>query len=260
MNSSIQCKCCNADAPFVGTIDLNKSCHDRFGKRMFENSSIDVFYYKCSKCGFIFTNHMDNWTPEDFKEKIYNFEYGLADGVIPGFEAGADDPRKTISYNNGTNIANYFLDSKDQIKVLDFGAGGNPGNTGLALIDKGFDVTSFEPYLADQSSDIKYHQYDLIIAIEVLEHCHDLLEVGYSLSKLLSRDGILWIQTALHPHPAGDDILSSWYIAPRNGHISIFTLPAITILFRRFEINIIQTAFGVFGFKKLPTFKNKLFV
>jgi isoleucyl-tRNA synthetase len=60
--------------------------------------------------------------------------------------------------------------------------------------------------------------------------------------------------------PAGNDILSSWYIAPRNGHISIFTLPAITLLFRRYEINIIQTAFGVFGFKKLPTFKNKLFV
>jgi hypothetical protein len=51
---------------------------------------------------------MDNWTTEDFKEKIYNFEYGLADGVIPGFEAGAEDPRKSISYNNGTNIANYF--------------------------------------------------------------------------------------------------------------------------------------------------------
>ena len=260
MSSFIQCKCCNADSPFIGTLDLNKSCHDRFGKRVFDISSIEIMYYKCSNCGFIFTNHMDNWTVEEFKEKIYNSEYGLADGVIPGFEAGIEDPRKSISYGNGANIANHFLDSKDEIKVLDFGAGGNPGNTGLALIDMGFDVTSFEPYLADQASEMKYHQYDLIIAIEVIEHCHNLLEVGDLLSKLLSRDGILWIQTALHPHPAGDDILSSWYIAPRNGHISIFTLPAITLLFRRHEINIVQTAFGLFGFKHLPTFKNTIFV
>jgi hypothetical protein len=76
----------------------------------------------------------------------------------------------------------------------------------------------------------------------------------------LSRDGILWIQTLIHPHPAENDILSSWYIAPRNGHISIFTLPALTALFRRYEINVVQTAFGLIGFKHLPTFKNVLFV
>jgi len=260
MNSTIQCKCCNADSPFIGTLDFNKTCHDRFGTRMFGISPTEIMYNKCSNCGFIFTTHMDKWSNEEFKEKIYNSEYGLADGVIPGFEAGIEDHRKTVSYGNGAKVANFFLDSKDHIKVLDFGSGGNPGDTGLALIDQGFDVTSFEPYLAEQASEIKYHQYDLIIMIEVIEHCHNLSEVGDLMSKLLSRDGILWIQTALHPHPTGNDILSSWYIAPRNGHISIFTLPAITLFFRRYGINIVQTAFGLFGFKKLPAFKNALFV
>ena len=260
MTSSIKCKCCNSDSPFIGNLDFNKSCHDRFGTRMFDISPIEVMYYKCSLCGFIFTDHMDKWSAEDFKAHIYNSDYSLADGGLPGFEAGLEDPRKTVSYSNGANIANYFYDSKDQIKVLDFGAGGNPGNTGLALIDQGFDVTSFEPYLADQALDIKYHQYDLIIAIEVIEHCHNLSEVGDLMSKLLSRDGILWIQTALHPHPTGNDILSSWYVAPRNGHISIFTLPALTVFFRLYGINIVQTAFGLVGFKHLPTFKNTLFV
>ena len=260
MTHPIPCKCCNADSPFIGSLDFNKTCMDRLGKRTFDLSPIEVKYNKCSNCGFIFTNHMDNWTAEEFKDKVYNSEYGLADGVIPGFEAGIEDPLQTISYGNGANIANFFLDSKDQIKVLDFGAGGNPGNTGLALIDKGFDVTSYEPYMADQAVEIKYHQYDLIIAIEVIEHCHNLNEVGDLLSKLLSRDGILWIQTLIHPHPAENDILSSWYIAPRNGHISIFTLPALTALFRRYEINVVQTAFGLIGFKHLPTFKNVLFV
>ena len=260
MNNSIQCKCCNADSPFVGTLDFNKSCHDRFGTRMFGLSPIEIKYYKCSNCGFIFTDHMDKWSAEEFKLKIYNTDYGLADGVIPGYEAGRDDPRKTISYGNGSTIANFFLDSKERIKVLDYGSGGNPGDTGLALIDHGFDVTSFEPYLAEHASQIKYHLYDLIIMIEVIEHCHNLSEVCDLIANLLSRDGIIWIQTLLHPHPANNDILDSWYIAPRNGHISIFTLPAITLLFRQYGINIVQTAFGLFGFKNLPTFKNTLFV
>ena len=203
---------------------------------------------------------MDNWSTEEFKLNIYNSEYGLADGVIPGFENGIEDPRKTVSYGNGANIANLFTQSKEIIKVLDYGSGGDPGNTGLALIDQGFDVTSYEPYLAEHASKIKYHSYDLIIMIEVIEHCHNLSEVGDLMNKLLSRDGILWIQTALHPHPAESDILNSWYIAPRNGHISIFTLPALTLFFRRYGINVVQTAFGIFGFKNLPTFKNALFV
>jgi len=203
---------------------------------------------------------MDSWTPEQFATDIYNAEYCLADGVVPGYELGKEDPRQTISYANGSQIASFFMGARDQIKVIDYGAGGNPGNTGLALLDKGFDLTSYEPYMVENASELKYHQYDLIIAIEVFEHCQNLAELGTVMSKMLSRDGVIWIQTLLHPHPSGDDILNSWYIAPRNGHISIFTLPALTWLFRQYGINIVQNAFGLFGFKNLPRFPNLLFV
>ena len=39
----------------------------------------------------------------------------------------------------------------------------------------------------------------------------------------LSDTGMLHIQTALHPHPTDHTVLDSWYISPKNGHLSIFT-------------------------------------
>ena len=76
----------------------------------------------------------------------------------------------------------------------------------------------------------------------------------------LSADGVIWIQTMLHPHPTPPNVLESWYIAPRNGHISIFSLPALTALFRPAGINIIVTADGLFGVKQLPRMKSRIFV
>ena len=96
--------------------------------------------------------------------------------------------------------------------------------------------------------------------IEVIEHCHNLDAVLLYLSKHLARDGIIHIQTLLHSFPTPEDILSSWYIAPRNGHISIFTFQALAVMFRRYGINIVQTIFGVVGFRQKPTFVNKYFI
>jgi hypothetical protein len=76
----------------------------------------------------------------------------------------------------------------------------------------------------------------------------------------LSDHGLLYFATLLHAFPTPPDVLKSWYIAPRNGHISIFTLVALTLLFRRVGINVVQTAFGLVGFKKQPNFPNGIFV
>jgi SAM-dependent methyltransferase len=251
-NLKIQCKCCDADAIFLGNLDFNCGHADKIitveKPYISEN---DVPYYRCVNCGFIFTNHMDNWSLEEFREKIYK----TTDAFI-----AKEEPRSTVSYQIGQRIASFFQQAKNEIRVLDFGSAGNPGNLGLALVDSGFDLTSYEPYLEDDATSLKHPQYDLIISVEVFEHCHDLNDIGNQMKKLLSRDGVIWIQTLLHPHPADVEVLKSWYITPSNGHISIFTLPALTLFFRRFGINVVQTAFGILAFKRLPTYANTLFV
>lgn len=257
--SSLKCKCCSGNALVIGLVDFNKSCHDRHGDPAFSTSDISVPYHKCESCGFIFSVYCDPWNTHNFAEHIYNSEYEKADGVIPGFEEGVNDPKKSISYQNGLNLINVLGITPDQgLKILDFGSGGDPGPTGLAFLDRGFKLQSYEPYLNDVSQNIGDQSFDIIFAIEVIEHIVDLDEALDFFDKHLSSNGLLHIQTGLHPHPSGKEIMNSWYIAPRNGHFSVFTQRALEQLFKKVGINIISTSNGIFGFKDKPNFVNNL--
>jgi SAM-dependent methyltransferase len=252
--TSIACKCCNAEAPFLGTVDFNKTCEDRRRPRPFPPSQEMVPYYRCGNCGFIFTPYCDSWSPGEFKARIYNDDYEKADydpNIVNGITA-------TVSYANGKQLAALLAGSERRIRLLDFGAGGNPGKMGQALIDSGFRVTSYEPYFTAETTP-PTGTFDVIYAIEVFEHCHDLNAMAEFIGDHLTDHGVLYFSTLLHPHPSGDDVLGSWYIAPRNGHISIFTQPAITILFRKVGINVAQTAFGLLGIRNPTRFPNGLF-
>jgi hypothetical protein len=257
MTETLKCKCCGNGVQFKGHIDFNRTCHDRIAGRVFPISDILVPYYLCVNCGFIFTPYMDHWSNADFKNHIYNDEYFKADAPLPGYENAGR--RETLSYQNGLRIANLLDGAQGEIRILDYGAGGNPGDTGLALLDKGFNLESYEPHFTELNI-TPTGRYDFIYTIEVIEHCHQLEELASYLSKLLARDGLLHIQTLLHPHPASEDILGSWYISPRNGHISIFTFQALALLFRRHGINIVNTVLGIVGFKEKPKFVNKYLI
>ena len=257
--SALKCKCCSGEATVIGLVDFNKSCHDRHGNPAFSPSDISVPYHRCESCGFIFSVYCDAWSTQNFAEHIYNAEYDKADGVIPGFEEGVNDPEKSISYQNGVNLINILGITADQgLKILDFGSGGNPGPTGLAFLDRGFHLQSYEPYLNEVAQNIGDQRFDIIYAIEVIEHVVDLDEALSFFKKHLSNNGLLHIQTGLHPHPAGKEIMNSWYIAPRNGHFSVFTQRALEQLFKKVGINIISTSNGIFGFKDKPNFSNNL--
>ncbi len=225
--------------------------------RAFPVSESDVSYFGCNNCGFVFTNYMDEWTHDDFKTFVYNDEYFLADAPLPGYEAV--DRRGSISYQNGKRLAGMLRGSEQKIRVLDYGAGGNPGDTGLALLDAGFSLDSYEPFLSEEIGR-PVGKYHFIYLIEVIEHCHDIHGVARELAELLTEDGLLHIQTLLHPCPVPKDVLASWYIAPRNGHISIFSFESLSLLFRPYGVNIVSTLHGVFGFKNKPTFKNAVFI
>jgi len=257
----LKCKCCQSTVKFLGDVDFAKTCMDRLGAAVFEDSKCMVPYYKCTNCGFIFTNFADQWPADTVSEMIYNEEYQKADGVLPGWEAGEEDPRQTISYKNGLRlIKNLGINSDQGLQILDYGSGGNPGNTGLCFEDNGFDLTSYEPYLCDDALELKHSKYDLIYSIEVFEHVIDLKNLIIFMAQNLSDRGLMYVETMIHPHPADETILKSWYIAPRNGHFSIFTFAAMFLLFKKVGINCVQTPFGMIGFKNKPLFKNNIFV
>lgn len=251
----LPCKCCNANAPWIGTVDFNKSCEDRRQPRPFPVSQERVPYHRCRNCGFIFTPYCDTWSPGDFRRRIYNDDYDKAD-QDPGSALGVEH---TVSYQWGLWFASVLDGTQDSIRLLDFGAGGNPGRAGQALIDRGFRVTSYEPFRAEAAAYVQ-GRFDVIYAMEVLEHCTDVGQAVRFIADHLADRGVVYFSTLLHPHPSGDDVLESWYIAPRNGHVSIFTLPAITILFRQVGLNVVQTVHGFCAVRNPTGFASQLFV
>ena len=93
-----------------------------------------------------FSIFADDWADEQMQKLIYNEEYHKSDGVLPGWEQGLNNPHKTASYSIGERlIKNFGISQEQNLKILDFGSGGNPGLTGLCFLDKGFDLTSYDP-------------------------------------------------------------------------------------------------------------------
>jgi len=253
---ALSCKCCGKLAKPIGTVDFNKSCIDCTGEKPFPPSGEEVPYWMCSACGFVFSNYMDKWSHEQFTERIYNTDYVRADPPLPG---RLEVPlRDTPSYQKGRYIAAFFPNAQRELRILDYGAGGNPGPTGCALAEAGFTVVSYDPFRAQTA--LPEGRFDLIVAIEVFEHVTDLRRLGSFMQERLARDGLLWIQTLLHPFPPLQNVLDSWYIAPRNGHVSIFTLHALSVFLRGYGINVVVTSAATFGFKSLPQFPNLVFV
>lgn len=244
----IRCKCCGNKSEHLGFVDFSKSCQDRHGVKIFKSNGNKVSYLRCSHCGFIFTTLCDGWTSEDFKNKIYNKDYYKADGVIPGTEG------RNLGYESGLQIAANLRKTQENIDILDFGSGGNPGNFGKALIDKGFRVTSYDPFMGDASVIKEDKKFDFIISIEVFEHCHDLENVLRLLDRHSKKDCIVFFSTMLHENVPDSRQLESWYIAPRNGHISIFTFEAVWVFFRRIGFNVVKTPVGLLAVKGNPNF------
>lgn len=254
------CKCCNRGDVFpVGEVDFNKACWDREGKRVFPPSDIMVPYFACRNCGFIFTNHMDNWSSEDFKTKVYNEDYPTKVNPPPPEEASLPIKEKSL-YRVGQNMALLLQGSQKRIRILDYGAGSKISLAGQALQDAGFSYFSYEPYSDSGEKKPPAGTFEFIFAIQVVEHCHDLSALVDFIKTHLADDGIFYVQTLFHPFPTPPDILSSWYISPRDGHVSIFTFLALTTLFRRAGLNVVQTIHGVLVFKNLPRFPNKFFL
>jgi len=265
---TLRCKCCqSSDILQAGELDFNKSCHDRFGSRVFPISDIMVPYFHCLNCGFRWTNFMDKWTSGDFKKHIYNADYLKADADIPGsidekIRLGLASAEEGSSHLMGLSHA-FLIEgnaNNPNFRCLDYGSGEASSPKNKALKSKGFDIEVYEPFRNDEANVLPGGKFQFIYIDEVIEHCCNLDLLRSHLAEKLADDGIFRIGGLIflkNQIKIGD--LSHWYIAPRNGHISIFTMESLYCLFRPLEISIAQTIWGVVGFKNIPKFKNAFF-
>ena len=205
-NEKVACKVCDSPTEALGSVDFNKCCEEVMGT-ILPRSGIPVVYRQCRTCGFMFTNAFDTWTHDEFQSFIYNEDYWIVDPDYLSIRPSSNERRITG-----------LLTPEVHGDLLDYG-GGN-GLLATKLRRHGFEAKTYDPFTPEFS--LKPTQkFAVITCFETLEHVPDLRAAIRDLAGLLRDDGIVIFSTFLRRVGSADDGLDWWYVAPRNGHVSI---------------------------------------
>lgn len=238
------CPICNSEAHLYGELDFSKNCEERRGT-IIPYTGLMVGYNRCQNCGHIFAPCFFDWLPYDYTDHIYNDDYIIA------------DPEYVSIRPNGMadGLQNSFDSVVPFINHLDYGGG--DGLMSKLLQNKGWKSESYDPY-GQSSQELPTKKYNFITAFEVLEHTAYPLETIETICSLLDEDGgILMLTTGLTDYEVDDNRkLSWWYIAPRNGHIGIFSSKSISLLAQKLGLTITSFEGKFILYKKLPTWLN----
>ncbi len=213
------CKVCGGRATFLGSVDMNKSC-ESWKEPVVRPSGVNVDYLRCEKCKFVFTKHFDGWTRSDWLNKIYNADYIKVDPEYVGVRAE----------KYGELIAGLLRAQNVGLSILD--NGGGSGHLAQVLRGYGFsDVSTYEPFNPAFASP-PARKFNVITWIEVFEHHPTPTDLINELATWLEDDGLVIFSTGLYTPDTSAPDVSWWYIAPRNGHISIYSPWALDTVWR----------------------------
>jgi hypothetical protein len=214
------CKICGGAAPLYGVSDFNRSCEEERG-RFLPLAGVAIYYRRCAACGFLFTDAFDDWRDEQFKAHIYNDGYLAVDPdyaeTRPAFSAHA--------------IVQLFGTDKARLGVLDYG-GGN-GTVARLLRGDGFRAAeTYDPFTPEFAQRPE-GRFEIVSCFETLEHlAHP--EAGFAaLAACVAEPGLVLFSTVVQPADFDTQKMGWWYIGPRNGHISLFSRPALATAWQR---------------------------
>ena len=235
------CKCCGATAFLCGVVDFSRNCR---GVRHppFELCGVPIYYHRCPACQFIFTTAFDHLTSEDFLRHIYNAEYTLVD----------PEYRDVRPRTNARELAKMFRGTEPR-RILDYGGGeGLLGEVLTAL--SGRQVDTYDPFVP-RFATRPAHRYDCIVSFEVLEHMPQPAQTLADMNDLLTHEGLILFSTFFQPADINQKGLSWWYVAPRNGHISLYSRESFLKLAQPFGLRLASLNDHVHAlFRRVPDF------
>ena len=210
----VPCKICGASASLHGVVDFNKNC-ETFYQRFFPLAGVPVWYHRCAECGFLFTTHFDHWTPDDWRREVYNDGYTAVD------HEQANGARALRNLESVTQVVR----AKGTTRILDYGGG--DGLLTRLLCEKYFDAQTWDP-LVDTVSPTG--DFDLVTSFEVLEHTTTPRATLADMLTWVRPGGLVFFST-LTLDDLPEQACDHFYIAPRNGHVSIHTTKSLDRMF-----------------------------
>lgn len=218
------CPVCSSPTALYDVVDFNKHCMESAGVCL-PLSGVPIYYRRCTACTFTWAPEFRQWSDADFLNHIYNEDYETVD---PDYLASRPQANADV-------LMQLFGNARAGIRHLDYG-GGN-GALSKRLAAQGWDSTSFDPFPGNGTAPETLGKFNLITAYEVFEHVPDVDALMTSLSALMSEQCLVLFSTVLsdgnlEPHGR----LNWWYAAPRNGHISLFSLRSLSLLAEKYGL------------------------
>lgn len=205
------CPICTSNFKFHAVVPFDRKAGD----------FTEIEFVKCFNCGFIKAPEFDSWSTQRWSSEIYNNGYGVVvdAGTVNRQHKYADKISK-IAFTNH----------------LDFG-GGN-GTVSKILVEQfNKQSQSYDPFHRfDGDFDLPNHNdskfsFDLISAIEVLEHLTDPNSLFESINKVTNTSSRLIATTKLLSNfDSNCKFEDFWYVNPRAGHICFYTIDSLKLL------------------------------
>lgn len=210
---SLPCKVCGAAAPFLEACDFNAHCERLARPDLFPASGIEVPYYRCSSCGFLFTPFMDGFSHADFMERVYNDDYRLVD---PGFG----------NLRQG-ELGAYLLDHFGALPltICDYGGGRGHMAQVINAAGRSLRATAWDPFFHD--APLPGGKFGMVVSFEVFEHSPTPARTLAEMLSLTDENQLVLISTLCQPADIEEQRTGWWYCSPRNGHISLHTYESL---------------------------------
>lgn len=212
------CMICGADCKYYFT--------KKFNLELLQ----DVEYYKCTHCGFVYSNTHKKMSAEKWNDlnKWYHSYHGT--------NVTNDDKNWTNRLNTQSDIIKIFVDNNllcSNGNWIDYGCGDGKLSNMLEnkynLILKKFDIVPVgSGFISEQ--ELYSKKYDFVITTSVFEHLRTIEELN-NIFSLVSETGIMAVHTFISENVPQDP---TWfYLLPV--HCAFFTNASMKILFNRFN-------------------------
>jgi hypothetical protein len=123
---------------------------------------------------------------------------------------------------------------------LDYGSGS--GELVRLLNGSGWTSENYEPM---QNHSFPYGSFELITVFEVFEHVSDPHKLFRDLDTLASKESVIIFSTAVSDQTESFPLdLSWWYLAPRNGHISLYSRRSLRFLASGYDFRLKEISSG----------------
>lgn len=194
-------------------------------------------FYRCNQCAFHFVDPSTHLTTTEESERYRFHENDGNDVGYFNYLAGALSPLKS-----------YFNEhKKNGLYHLDFGSG---NSTATEKILKEWQITNQQSYSYDlyfspeklPSQFTPYEQhFDLVTAIEVVEHFRSPRTSWEELIRLLRSGGFLFVVTQIFHEELDGKAFSEWWYKNDPTHVSIYSLESLSVMAAEFGLELILT-------------------